>query len=76
MYDFSKEMIFDVKATGNESTRIRTPIKLFNTPVLTVSASGISKTIFLSSDPKEICDGLRLLLQMKEGRNNYELINE
>ena len=27
------------------------------------SASGVSKTTFLSSDPNELCDRLKLLLQ-------------
>ena len=51
MYDFAKEMHFDPKASGNISTRDRKLIKLFNSPGLMVSASGLSKTIFLSSDP-------------------------
>ena len=39
-------------------------------------ASGISKTIFLSSDPDERCDRLKLLLQEKHGGNNSNLIDE
>ena len=41
-----------------------------------VSASGVSKTIFLLSDPNELCDRLRLLLQKKHGCNNSNLIDE
>ena len=41
-----------------------------------VSASGVSKTIFLSSDPYELCDRLNLLLQENHGGNNSNLINE
>ena len=41
-----------------------------------VSASGISKTIFLSSDPNEFCDRLKLLLQEKHGGNNSDIIND
>ena len=41
-----------------------------------VSASGISKTIFLSSDPNELCDRLKLLLQEKHAGNNSDIINE
>ena len=67
MYDFAKEMNFDVKATCNKSTRDRTLIKLLKSPGLMISASGISKTMFLSSDPNELFDRLRLLLQGKEG---------
>ena len=76
MYDFAKEMHFDPKASGNKSTRDRKLIKLLNSPGLMVSASGISKTIFLSSDPNELCDRLKLLLQEKQAGNNSDIINE
>ena len=61
MYDFAKEMHFDTKAPGNKSIRDRKLIKLLSSPGLMVSASGVSKTIFLSSDPNELCDRLKLL---------------
>ena len=76
MYDFAKEMHFDSKASGNKSTRDRKLIKLLNSPGLIVSASGVSKTIFLSSDPDELCDRLKLLLQGKHAGNNFDIINE
>ena len=76
MYDFAKEMHFDVKAAGNTSTRDRTLIKLLNSPGLIVSASGVSKTIFLSSDPDELCERLKLLLQEKHAGNNSDIINQ
>ena len=41
-----------------------------------VSASGVSKTIFLTSDPDELCDRLRLLLQAKHAINNSNINNE
>ena len=41
-----------------------------------VSASGISKTIVLSSDPDERCDRLKLLLQEKHAGNNSDIIND
>ena len=63
MYDFAKEMHFDLNAPGNKSTRDRKLIKLLKLPGLIVSASGVSKTIFLSSDPNQLCDRLKLLLQ-------------
>ena len=65
MDDFAKEMNFDVKATGNKSTRDRALIKLLNSPGLMVFAPGTSKTIFFSSDPNELFDKLRLLLTRK-----------
>ena len=76
MYDFAKEMNFDLKAQGSNSTRDRTFIKLLKSPGLMVSASGISKTLFLSSDPDELCDRLKLLLQEKHGRKNSDIIND
>ena len=76
MYDFAKEMHFDKKASGNKSIRDRKLIKLLNSPGLIVSASGVSKTIFLSSDPNELCDRLKLLLQENHAGNNSDIINE
>ena len=76
MYDFAKEMHFDPKASGNKSTRDRKLIKLLNSPGLIVSASGVSKTIFLSSDANELCDRLKLLQQAKHAGNNSDLIND
>ena len=54
LYDFAKEMHFDVRASGDKSTRDRTLIKLLKTPGLMVSACGVSRTIFLSSDTNEL----------------------
>ena len=75
MYDFAKEMHFDVRAQGNKSTRDRKLIKLLESPGLMVSASGVSKTIFLSSDANELCDRLKLLLQEKHAGNNSDTNN-
>ena len=75
MYDFAKEMHFDPKASGNKSTRDRKLIKLLNSPGLMVSASALSKTIFLSSDPNELCDRLKLLVQEKHAGNSSDIIN-
>ena len=74
MYDFAKEMNFDLKAQGNKSTRDRTLIKLLKSPA--IMASGVSKTLFLSSDPDELCNRLKLLLQEKHAGNNSDLINQ
>ena len=74
MYEFAKEMHFDARAQGNKSTRDRKLIKLLKSPA--IMASGVSKTIFLSSDPDELCDRLKLLLQEKHGGNNSDLIND
>ena len=76
MYDFEIEMNFDQKAAGNKFIRGRKLIKLLNSPGLIFSASGVSKTIFLSSNPNELCDRLKLLLQEKQAGNNSDIINE
>ena len=41
-----------------------------------VSASGVSKTKFSSSDPDELCDRLKLLLQEKYAGINSDIIND
>ena len=76
MYDYSKEMHFDARTQGNKSTRDRKLIKLLESPGLMVSASGVSKTIFLSFDPNELCDRLKLLLEEKHAGNNSDIIND
>ena len=73
LYYFAKEMNFDTKAQGNKSTRDCTLIKLLNSPAL--MASGVSKTIFLSSVANKLCDRLKLLLQKKYAGNNSDIIN-
>ena len=74
MYDFAKEMHFDERRVGNISTRDKTLKKLLNSPA--IMASGISKTIILSSDPNELCNRLRLLLQEKHDGNNSNIFND
>ena len=74
MYDFAKEFHFDERRVGKKSNRDKTLIKLLNSP--SIKASGISKTIILSSDPNERCDRLKLLLQEKHGGYNSNLIDE
>ena len=75
-YGFAKEMNFDTKALGNKSTLDRTLIKLLKSPGSMISASGVSKTIFLSSDPDELCSRTKLLLQEKHAGNNSDKINQ
>ena len=57
MYDFAIEMHFDERRVGNKSTRDRKLIKVLYSPA--IMASGVSKTLFLSSDPNELCDRLK-----------------
>ena len=74
MYNFAKEMHFDERRVGNKSIRDRKLIKLLNSPA--IMASGVSKTIFLSSDPDELCNRLKLLLEEKHAGNNSDIINQ
>ena len=67
-------MGFDERRVGNKSTRDRTLIDLLYSPA--IMASGFSKTIFSSSDPNELCDKVRLLLQEKQAGNNSDIIND
>ena len=48
IYDFAKEMNFDIKTQGRKTTRDRTLIKILKSPA--IMASSVSNTIFLSSD--------------------------
>ena len=48
-------------------------IKLLKSPA--IMASGV-RTIFLSENPDELCDRLRLLLQQIQAGNNSDIINE
>ena len=41
LYDFAKEMDFDVKAPGNKSTRDWSPRRLLESPGILVSATGV-----------------------------------
>ena len=63
------------KASSNKSTRDRTLIKLLKSPGLMISASGISNTIFLSSNANEICRGLKLLVKKQAG-NESNIFNQ
>ena len=74
IYEFAKEMNYDAKSTGRPSIRHTSIIKILESPA--IMASGISKTIFLSSDPDELCERLKLLLQEKNAGNISEIINE
>ena len=74
IYEFAKEMNYDTKSTGRPSTRHTSIIKILESPA--ILASGISKTMTLSSNPNELCDRLRLLLQEKHAGNNSDIIND
>ena len=66
-------MNFDTKNLGRPSTRDGSVIGILNSPA--IIASGIS-TISSPSDPNELCDKLKLLLQEKQARNNSDISNQ
>ena len=67
-------MNYDTKSTGRPSIRHSSVIKSLESPA--IMASGVSKTIILSSDPNELCHRLRLLLQEKHAGNNSDIIHD
>ena len=73
--EFAKEMKYNtVKNKGRPPVRHKSIMRLLNQPPTT--ASGVTKTIFLSSNPDELCNSLRLLLQEKHAGNNSDIINK
>ena len=74
IYQFAKEMKYDIKSTGRPSVRHNSMVRLLDQPA--IMASGVSKTIFLSSDSNELCDSLKFLLQEKHAGNNSDIIND
>ena len=74
IYEFAKEMNYGINNTGRPSVRHNSMIRLLGQPA--IMASGFSKTIILSSDPNELCDRLKLLLQEQHAVNNSNIINE
>ena len=74
IYEFAKEMKYDIDSIGRPSVRHNSMIRLLEQPA--IMASGFSKTIILSSNPNELCDRLKLLLQEKQAGNNSNIIND
>ena len=74
IYEFAKEMNYDTKSVGRPGVRHTSIIKILDSPA--ILASGISRTIFLSSNPDELCDRLKILLQEKHAGNNSDLLNQ
>ena len=74
IYELANELNFNIKQKGNKSDRDKSITRLLKSPA--IMASGISRTIILSSDPNELCDSLRLILQEKQAGNNSDKIND
>ena len=73
IYEFGKEMIFNIKQPGRKNNRDKSMIELLKSPDIT--ASGVSKN-FLSSDPNELCGRLKILLQQKQTGKISTMIDE
>ena len=73
IYEFGKEMNFNIKQKGRKSDGDKSLIKLLKSPA--ILASGLS-TIFLPSNPDELCDRLKFLQQAKQAGNNSVILNE
>ena len=71
--EVAEEMKFDIKNVGQKSPRDSSIVESPKSPA--IMASGTS-TIFLSSDPNELCDRIKLLLQEKRAGNNSNIIFE
>ena len=74
IYEFGNEMNFNIRQKGRKSDRDKSMIKLLKSPA--IMASGNLETIFLSSDPNELCKRLKLFWQEKHAGNNSDLIND
>ena len=72
--EFGKEMKFDIEPNGRPRDRNKSMIKLLNSA--SIMASGVSNKIFLPSDPDELCDRLKVLLQEKHAGKGLDLINK
>ena len=73
IYEFAKEMKFNDKEKGRKSDRDRELIKILKSPA--IIASGVT-TIFLSENPDELCNRLKLLLQEIQAGNNSDIFNQ
>ena len=74
IYEFAKELNYNTKSVGRPGVRHDSIVKILNSPA--IMASGVTKTIFLSSDADELCERLKLLLQEKHAGNNSDIIND
>ena len=76
MFEFAKELYFYERALGDKRVRDESLIRLLQSPAIMGGSLKESKTRFLSSNPNELCDRLKLLLQEKRAGNNCNVIDE
>ena len=73
IFEIRKEMKIDIKQYGQKSNRNMSLLKLLKS--LAIKASAFL-TILLSSDPNELCNRKKVLLQEKQARNNSKIFVE
>ena len=74
IYEFAKEMNFNIREKGKKSDRDKSIARLLKSPA--IMASMFSNIIGLSSDPDGLFDRLKLLLQEIQAGKNSVLINK
>ena len=67
-------MDFNIRQKGRKSKIDKSMIRLLKSH--RIMASGVSRTILLSSDSEELCDRLKVLLKEKQAGNNSDIINQ
>ena len=73
IYEYGIKTNFDFRQKGRKNDRDKSLIKLLISPA--IMASGIS-TILLPSDPNEMCERLKLILQEKQAGKNSNIITD
>ena len=63
MYEVAEENYSDKKAWSIKNTRDKSLLRLLKSPDIIAGSLREWKTRFLSSNPNELCNGLKTLLQ-------------
>ena len=66
-------MYLNIKQVGRKSPRVGTPKRILESPA--IMAFEIT-TIFLSSNPNQLCDRINLLIQERKARNVSDIVNQ
>ena len=72
-YEFGEEINFKIRQLGGKGNTDKSMTKIPYS--LAIMVSGIS-TKFLSENPKELCDKVKLILQEKQAGNFSNVIDE
>ena len=73
IYEFEKEMSFDIRIIERKSNSYKSPKTLLTSPAIIVSRIS---TMFHPKNPFELCDRFILLLQQKQAGKISHLIKE